>query len=284
MTQLAQNGEFQVAVAFALATAPPIARDRDGAADDGVEPRHVHEGYLLRPAVAARQWVWDRLVAEGVARFPFPPHGRIPNFAGAEVAAARLFNIEPWKSATAIKVNPDSPQRPLRAEALRRGITVFVPTPRLRGGFKKLDPRRIPHDRIDEAASLSRGDRWSEEVALADMPRLDAIVCGSVAVTRDGRRCGKGEGYSDLEFSILRELGHPPVPVATTVHDLQIVASVPRDPTDQPLSVIATPTHAIRIKRPSAAPTGIDWTRLSPEDLEEMPILAELKRMTTSKA
>jgi hypothetical protein len=27
------------------------------------------------------------------------------------VAAARLLNIEPWKSATAIKVNPDSPQR-----------------------------------------------------------------------------------------------------------------------------------------------------------------------------
>jgi 5-formyltetrahydrofolate cyclo-ligase len=85
----------------------------------------------------------------------------------------------------------------------------------LRGGFKKLDPRRIPPDKIEAAASLSRGDRWSEEVALADMPGLDAIVCGSVAVTRDGRRCGKGEGYSDLEFAILRELGHPPVPVAT---------------------------------------------------------------------
>ena len=106
---------------------------------------------------AARQWVWDRLVAEGVARFPFPPHGRIPNFAGAEVAAARLFNIKPWKNATAIKVNPDSPQRPLRAEALRRGITVFVPTPILRGGFNKLAPRRIPPDKIEEAASLSRG-------------------------------------------------------------------------------------------------------------------------------
>jgi hypothetical protein len=58
----------------------------------------------------------------------------------------------------------------------------------------------------------------------------------------------------------------------------------PQDPTDQPLSVIATPTHAIRIKRPSAAPTSIDWTRLTAEDLEEMPILAELKKMTTSKA
>ena len=105
-----------------------------------------------------------------------------------------------------------------------------------------------------------------------------------VARDEDGRRCGKGEGYSDLEFAILRELGHPPVPVATTVHDLQVVDSVPRDPTDQPLSVIATPTQAIRIKRPSATPTGIDWTRLSAEDLEEMPILAELKRMTTSNA
>src|SRR6059058_3016043 len=92
---------------------------------------------------AARQWVWDRLSAEGMARFPFPPHGRIPNFAGAEVAAARLLDIEPWKNATALKVNPDSPQRPSRAEALRRGI--FVPTPdcaaasksSIRAGFRK---------------------------------------------------------------------------------------------------------------------------------------------------
>jgi hypothetical protein len=68
--------------------------------------------------------------------FRFRRTGRIPNFAGAEVAAARLFNIEPWKSATTIKLNPDSPQRPLRAEALRRGITVFIATPRL--------PRRVP--------------------------------------------------------------------------------------------------------------------------------------------
>jgi hypothetical protein len=50
------------------------------------------------------------------------------------VAAARPLDIEPWKSATAIKVNPDSPQRPLRAEALRCGITNKSPrSPRLAG-------------------------------------------------------------------------------------------------------------------------------------------------------
>jgi hypothetical protein len=45
--ELAQDGEFEIAVALALATAPPIARDRDGAAGDGVERRHVREGNLL---------------------------------------------------------------------------------------------------------------------------------------------------------------------------------------------------------------------------------------------
>jgi hypothetical protein len=47
VTELAQDGEFQVAGGFALATAPPIARDRDRAADDDIEPRHVREGHLL---------------------------------------------------------------------------------------------------------------------------------------------------------------------------------------------------------------------------------------------
>ena len=76
----------------------------------------------------------------------------------------------------------------------------------------------------------------------------------------------------------------PPVPVGPAVHDLQIIDSVPCDPTDQPLSVIATPTRTIRIKRPGAAPTALTGPVSAPKELEEMPILAELKRMTTSNA
>jgi 5-formyltetrahydrofolate cyclo-ligase len=229
----------------------------------------------------ARQAVWDRLQRERLARFPFPPHGRIPNFEGAEEAARRLFQIEPWKSARRLKVNPDAPQRFVREEALRRGITVFVPTPRLRGGFMRLDPSRIPRNKIREAAALSRVKRWARPVDLKHLPRMNAIVCGSVAVTRDGRRCGKGEGYSDIEYAILRELGHPPVPVATTVHDIQIVDGLPRDPTDLPLSVIVTPHEIIRVKRPSRAPTGIQWERVDEAQMEEMPVLKELRALPT---
>jgi hypothetical protein len=45
------------------------------------------------------QAVRDQLQAKQVARFPFPPHDRIPNLAGAEQAAKRLFDLSPWKNA-----------------------------------------------------------------------------------------------------------------------------------------------------------------------------------------
>ncbi|HJU05382.1 MAG TPA: 5-formyltetrahydrofolate cyclo-ligase [Nitrospiraceae bacterium] len=226
----------------------------------------------------ARQAVWDRLQSEGLARFPFPPHGRIPNFKGAQEAATRLFELPLFAPAKRIKVNPDAPQRYVREEALRRGITVYVPTPRLRAGFKRLDPARVPSSNITEAASLSKGRRWAEDVALADLPTMDAIVCGSVAVTRSGRRCGKGEGYSDLEYAILRELGHPPVPVLTTVHAVQVVEDLPWEATDLPLSAIVTPAETIQITNPPPEPHGITWHLLTAQDYEEMPVLQELRQ------
>ncbi|GIW41453.1 MAG: 5-formyltetrahydrofolate cyclo-ligase [Candidatus Binatia bacterium] len=229
---------------------------------------------------AAREYVWEELVRRRAARFPFPPRGRIPNFEGAEEAARRLFSLPLWRGVRAIKVNPDAPQRPVRAEALRRGIVLFVPTPRLRGGFWRLDPARIPAAEVERAAVLSNVRRYGEPVGLEELPRVDLVVTGSVAVTPAGKRCGKGEGYGDLEYAILRELGHPPAPVVTTVHDLQIVADFPRDPNDLPLSWIVTPTRTLQVRRPLPPPRGIDWSLLDEEDLRRMPVLRELRRRT----
>lgn len=232
---------------------------------------------------AARAAIWDRLVERGAAAFPFPPHGRIPNFKGSAAAARRLFTIPAFRDARRIKCNPDSAQRAVREEALKRGIVVYVPTPRLAGGFKKLDPARIPPERFREAATISKGARWVEDVPLRDLPAMDAIVCGSVAVSRDGRRAGKGEGYADREFAILRELGHAAAPAATTVHPLQIVDRLPASPHDLPLRWIVTPDEVIEIAAPPPAPTGIDWDALEPRDLEEMPVLAELRTLLAER-
>ena len=226
---------------------------------------------------AARQAVWDRLARERLAAFPFPPHGRIPNFKGAREAARQLFTLPPWRDAKQIKVNPDSPQAFVREEALRRGIIVYVPTPRLAGGFKKLDPTRIPPEKYGHAAQRASWDVWAEDVELDALPQMDAIVVGSVAVTPDGRRAGKGAGYADLEYAILRELGHAPAPVATTVHSVQVVGGFPVTRTDLPLSAIATPEGVITVAAPPPAPAGIAWELLDPAALAEMPVLAELR-------
>jgi 5-formyltetrahydrofolate cyclo-ligase len=225
----------------------------------------------------ARKAVWDALQAKRVARFPFPPHGRIPNFAGARQAAERLLAHPILRKVRVIKVNPDSPQRWVRQLALERGIAVVTPTPRLKGAFRLLDPARIPRAHYAEAATLKRGGKWGEDITLAEMPKVDLVVMGSVAVTRDGRRLGKGHGYADLEYALLRELGNPAVPLATTVHKLQVVDAFPVEAHDTPLRLIATPDEVIEVKRRRRAPRGIDWQRLPREALEEMPVLAELR-------
>ncbi len=224
----------------------------------------------------AREHVWQMLRDEGNARFPFPVKGRIPNFENAREAAQRLVEDSIFDGVKTIKSNPDSPQKFVRELALEKGITIYIPTPRLKGGFKRLDPEKIPEDSYRDASMLSRMDEFVEEVKLDDLPQVDLIVTGCVAVTRAGKRCGKGEGYSDLEAAILQELGHRPVPVVTTVHDAQVVDDFPIDEHDLSLSVIATPTKVIATgAEPRRA--HLDWDKLSEEDLEEMSILKELK-------
>ncbi len=225
---------------------------------------------------AVRDYVWNRLQDEKVARFPFPPHHRIPNFADAKTAAELLSNHLLFQQAKIIKVNPDAPQRYVRKLALEQNITIYVPTPRLRAGFKKLDPEQIPAHEYRRASSLSHLDEYAENVTLNELPQMDLIVTGSVAVTKKGQRCGKGHGYSDLEYAILRELGHDSVPVVTTVHPLQIVEAFPSDAHDIPLTLIVTPENTIEVENPPKPPSGIQWNLLSKEDLEAMPVLKEL--------
>ena len=225
---------------------------------------------------SAREWVWDELTEQGVARFPFPVTGRIPNFSGAEEAAARLVEHPLVAKAQVVKVNPDSPQRPVREALLRAGKTVVVPTPRLKAGFMAFDPAEIADDDIRDATMISRWKPHARKVALDEMPDIDVIVTGCVAVTEDGKRAGKGHGYSDLEYAILRELGQPPVPVVTTVHDVQMVDEFPVEDHDVHLSVIATPTRLWEVASPGEGPEGLDWELLDEGDVEAMPVLGEL--------
>ncbi|HEY3205131.1 MAG TPA: 5-formyltetrahydrofolate cyclo-ligase [Thermoanaerobaculia bacterium] len=228
-----------------------------------------------------RERVWRRLVEEGVSLFP-GARGRIPNFRGAAPAAERLAATPEWRRASAIKCNPDSPQRPVRLRALRDGKMVYMAVPRLREVecFWMLDPRRLDAADLAEAATIRGASRLGRSVDPRRLPHIDLVVAGSVAVAPNGVRVGKGGGYSDLEYAIGREVGaiDQTTAVATTVHPLQVLEEkLPATEHDFFLDLIATPEEVLRPRRGKRPqPPGILPAHLGSELLEEVPILGVL--------
>lgn len=227
--------------------------------------------------------VWEKI--KPYALPPFPVEGRIPNFKGAKEAAERLTSIPEWRNASLVKSNPDSPQRWVRLAALREGKLLLMATPRLREGFLLLDPNSVPPSKYSEASTIRGAFKWGRKLRTVDellnsVSKVDFVIEGSVAIDLDGRRIGKGAGYGDLEFGILTELGlmDVKVPIATTVHDVQVLEGpLPQDPWDVPLSFAFTPTKSLKFE-PLNRPKGILWQYLSEEKVREIPILRELKR------
>ena len=227
-----------------------------------------------------RERVWRLMEQKGVARFPRPIWGRIPNFEGAERAAERLRALPIFADARVVKVNPDAPQKPVREHVLRQGKTLLVPTPRLRDGFLLINPsERLGMD-VSYAATIGGASRYGRPVGLSDLPKVDLIVAGSVAVSRSGARVGKGGGYSEIEYGILRELQliDDRTPVVTTVHELQIVDEVPAGKHDLTVDVIVTLTRTVDTNGKRPRPRGIYWDKVTDRMSEEIPVLKDLAK------
>lgn len=228
---------------------------------------------------ALRKRIWDVLEEEKVTRFPLPPHGRIPNFEGAERAARILKDSELWQNADVIKCNPDSPQRPVREYALAEGKTLYMAVPRLRDErcFIELHKNRIIGNPA-KGATIKGAFRFGKNVGPEHMKAVDLVIAGSVAVDEYGGRVGKGGGFSDLEFALAREfeIVGPETPVVTTVHSLQVVdEKIPMTPHDVPMDFAVTPKAILKAPK-RKKPEGIIRGDLTQEKIEQIPILKML--------
>ncbi|QOJ79750.1 5-formyltetrahydrofolate cyclo-ligase [Infirmifilum lucidum] len=228
-----------------------------------------------------RKSIWSRLLAERVALPPFPIEGRIPNFRGAEAAARRLVESNIFQDARVVFCNPDTPQRYVREAVLRSGKLLIMASPRLRKGFILVNPRNIPRAAIPRASTIRGAFEYGRFITL-DVPPIDLKVAGSVAVDTYGGRVGKGGGFSDLEFGILRTLGaiDDSAPIVTTVHDLQVVDGVPMLKHDVPVDYVVTPTRSIKTQRKYLRPEGIYWDLLGEDYITSIPILRDLRRFS----
>ena len=236
---------------------------------------------ILLSKAEIRNRIWKILEENDVARFPKPIWGRIPNFVGARKAAEKVAASREFKEAKVIKVNPDSPQKPVRYLALEYGKLLVMPTPRLRKGFILLDSNKIPRRAFMEASTIKGAFKYGKVCPLRSLPQVDLIVVGSVAVSREGIRVGKGGGYSEIEYGILRSLSlvDEETPVFTTIHDLQIVDDAPREEYDLIVDFIFTPQKSVKIKSKYPKPRGIIWDKLTNEQIRKIPVLLELKRI-----
>jgi 5-formyltetrahydrofolate cyclo-ligase len=237
-----------------------------------------------RAKQAVRERVWALLERERAARFPGAA-GRVPNFAGAEAAAERLASLPEWRAARVVKANPDAPQLPVRARALADGKLVYMAVPRLTAArpFIVLDPRRmdLPPRR---AASIGGAARVGRSAGVDELRPVELVVCGSVAVNRQGARVGKGGGYSDLEFALLAQAGlvGRDTVLATTVHPLQLVPrALPETAHDFRLDLIVAVNQVIRCRR-GHRPPGILWDHLDQAKIASIPNLAALAARNTA--
>ena len=192
-----------------------------------------------------REQIWKQLEVQGLAKFPLPCFGHIPNFAGSDVAAEQVRHLKEWKEAKVVFASPDFAQQKVRECALRDGKTLVMASPRLKHGYFVVGPAAVKG--LEYFASTIRGAfKYGKTVSAKEIPKPDLIVEGSVAVDNQGNRLGKGGGYGDLEIKTSKEI-FGPIPVISTVHDIQVVEAVPFEEKDQKVSIIVTPTRIVRV-------------------------------------
>lgn len=234
----------------------------------------------MRDKMAIREQMWKAMAENGAARGR-RVHDTIPDFYGTKEAAARVFDLPAWRNARVIKSNPDRPQRPLRQRALEEGKVLYMAVPRLREEqcFVELDPARLDISPY-KAATIAGAFRSGRMVMVEEMRPVDLVVSGSVAVTRNGARLGKGGGFADLEYALAVAAGivNRDTPVITTVHAVQVLdEELPWTHHDVPLDYLATPTETVQCTGGLPRPDGIYWEDLDEEKISEIPVLQKLR-------
>ncbi|RLW01289.1 hypothetical protein DV515_00008051 [Chloebia gouldiae] len=172
-----------------------------------------------------REEVWQHLEASGLAAFPRPVRGRIPNFQGSSHAATRLLGLQEFRAARTVKCNPDAPQRNARFLTLEvsentkiKIKTVLLLAPSLSQGslqaccslreldvFSRAREVKVDPDKPLEGARLVA--LQARKTLLVPTPRLrsglfNRIVPPPGATKEMLRRCATSQGVRDYSVPV----------------------------------------------------------------------------------
>lgn len=215
---------------------------------------------------------------------------RIPGFVDSDKAGALLAETEEFKNAKDIKVLIDRALSVAKLQTLLAGKNLYLPSTRdSKALYLKVDvPADATEEQKTEILNIQNLEKHRIEISLENKIELDMVIIGSVVVSRDGYRIGRGNGFNDLDIGLLMEIGSitDKTVIATLVHDSQVVDNLPTNlfqKYDSPVDLIITPTEVIRVAKRLPRPTGIFWELLSERRLKMIPVLQVLKE-TQEKA
>ena len=238
-----------------------------------------------------RDEIWRKV--DRFVKGPKPVQGRIPNFCGCRRAAEQLVKTKEFQEANVIKVHPSLNAIPFREMVLRHGKTLLVPP--LPGHdflYYLVKSESVRNDNFNWAAQKRGFNKIGTALELSHIPKIDLFVSAATVVSDNGCRAGKGKGYGEVEWGVVRELGLVDdfTPVATIVHDVQVVSSrrFPHslmEEHDLPVDIIVTPTRTIYCKKDVGGslskPKGILWDKITDQMMNDIGALKKLKAMST---
>lgn len=209
---------------------------------------------------------------------------RIPGFVDSDKAAALLAETDEFKKATNVKVNIDRALHAAKLQTLVANKNLYLPATRDSSAIcLKVDvPADATEEQKKEILHVQDMQQHRTEINLDNKVTFDMVIIGSVVVSREGHRIGRGNGFTDLDIGLLIEIGAitKDTVIATLVHDVQVVDTLPHhlfQKYDTPVDMIVTPTNVIRVAKRLPRPAGIFWELLSERRLKIVPILKDLK-------
>lgn len=189
-----------------------------------------------------RNYVWKLMEKEGFSDFPKPVFGRIPNFKGSVITCEKIREIKEYKTSKVVFSAPDSPLKRLREIVLLDGKILVVALPHIKD-IVEIHERK----NYNEATTIKGFEIYGKPLR----NKIDLIVQGSVAVDLKGNRIGKGKGYGDKEYEILKSEGflNENLKIITIVHEIQIFDDFSYLMTEQDIKVdyIITKKRIIKI-------------------------------------
>lgn len=246
----------------------------------------VHHSPPSREMIRQRVWADLRGVARPDSRFHWNFAEFIADYEGSEAGAERIQSLPAWRESDLMFITPDNNLEGVRRKAMEDGKRFIMSTYGIARGFLYIDPTRISLDCYGWAATLDGMDRFGQTVGLADIAALGAfnlLVTGASAISTKGIRFGKGHGYFDLEWAMFSEahcLSDDPL-VVCAGHDCQVVdIDLDGAEFDTRVDLIVTPTRVLAVPREHGhRPGRVVWERLTPDTIERIPPLQELRHM-----